>query len=322
VVEERRRPSREYRFRHGLIQEAAYGSLVEGRRRELHRSVGEALEVLHGDAPDEVYGILARHFAEAEDARRAIDYLLKAGDAARALYADEDALDNYRRALDFLGETGDEARARETLFKIALTHHLAFDFERANQAYERAFALRPTESMQLEPTERLDVSFRRPGAVAPGYSYEFFASWLVQNLFRGLLKVDREFNVVPELAEDVRISADGRAYTFRLEPGLRWSDGAALTAGDFVLALEEPRRQELPTTDVLADIESVDARDDLTLEVRLAVARVTFPTSSRSGGTRGHGTGGRSSRMPGGCPRTSSATVRFTSGSWTPSMRG
>jgi len=158
--------------------------------------------VLHGDAPDEVYGILARHFAEAEDARRAIDYLLNAGDAARALYADEDALDNYRRALDFLGETGDEARARETLFKIALTHHLAFDFERANQAYERAFALRPTESMQLEPTERLDVSFRRPGAVAPGYSYEFFASWLVQNLFRGLLKVDREFNVVPELAED------------------------------------------------------------------------------------------------------------------------
>jgi len=277
VVEERRRPSREYRFRHGLIQEAAYGSLVEGRRRELHRSVGEALEVLHGDAPDEVYGILARHFAEAEDARRAIDYLLKAGDAARALYADEDALDNYRRALDFLGETGDEARARETLFKIALTHHLAFDFERANQAYERAFALRPPESMQLEPTERLDVSFRRPGAVAPGYSYEFFASWLVQNLFRGLLKVDREFNVVPELAEDVRISADGRAYTFRLEPGLRWSDGAALTADDFVLALEEPRRQELPTTDVLADIESVEARDDLTLEVRLAVARSYFP---------------------------------------------
>jgi ABC-type transport system substrate-binding protein/class 3 adenylate cyclase len=278
VVEERRRPWQEYRFRHGLIQEAAYGSLVETRRRELHRSVGDALEVLHGDAP-EVYGILARHFAEAEDARRAIYYLLKAGDAARALYADEDALDSYRRALGFLRESGDEARARETLFKIALTHQLAFDFERANQAYERAFALRPPESTQLAPTERLDVSFRRPGAVAPGYSYEFFGAWFVQNLFRGLLKVDRELNVVPELAEDVRISADGRAYSFRLEPGLRWSDGAALTAGDFVLALEEARRLELPTntTEVLADIESAEARDDLTLEVRLAVARSYFP---------------------------------------------
>ncbi len=37
---------REYRFRHGLVQEVAYGSLTEARRRELHRAAGEALEEL------------------------------------------------------------------------------------------------------------------------------------------------------------------------------------------------------------------------------------------------------------------------------------
>ena len=51
VVEERRRPTPEYRFRHGLVQEVAYGGLVETRRRELHREVGKALEQLHRDAP-------------------------------------------------------------------------------------------------------------------------------------------------------------------------------------------------------------------------------------------------------------------------------
>src|SRR5439155_12861425 len=44
VVEERRRPTREYRFRHGLVQEAAYRTLLDERRRDLHRIVGTALE--------------------------------------------------------------------------------------------------------------------------------------------------------------------------------------------------------------------------------------------------------------------------------------
>ena len=44
VVEQRAGPAPEYRFRHGLVQEVAYGTLVEARRRELHLRVGEALE--------------------------------------------------------------------------------------------------------------------------------------------------------------------------------------------------------------------------------------------------------------------------------------
>ena len=66
VVEEHRRPTREYRFRHGLVQEAAYATLLDQRRRDLHRLVGEALEDLHGEELSEAYGLLARHFAEAD----------------------------------------------------------------------------------------------------------------------------------------------------------------------------------------------------------------------------------------------------------------
>jgi len=44
IVEEQRRPYPAYRFRHGLVQEAAYASITESRRRALHARVGLALE--------------------------------------------------------------------------------------------------------------------------------------------------------------------------------------------------------------------------------------------------------------------------------------
>ena len=63
IVEERRRPYPEYRFRHGLVQEAAYAMLTDARRRELHGRVGAALEALAGDDPSpRTFAQLARHY--------------------------------------------------------------------------------------------------------------------------------------------------------------------------------------------------------------------------------------------------------------------
>src|SRR5262245_56290159 len=84
VVERRRRPVPEYSFRHGLVQEVAYASLLEAKRRKLHLKIGEALEAENRDSPD-TYGVLARHFSEADSPEKAAKYLLKAGDAALAI---------------------------------------------------------------------------------------------------------------------------------------------------------------------------------------------------------------------------------------------
>ena len=114
VVEERRR---EYRFRHGLVQEVAYRSLLEPRRRALHGAVGRALEELHGESPGEVYGLLAWHFGQSDEPELAVDYLLGAGDAARALFANEEAREFYRQAVALMAEddlrvAGDALQAR------------------------------------------------------------------------------------------------------------------------------------------------------------------------------------------------------------------
>ena len=277
VVEERRQPAREYRFRHGLVQDVAYASLVEARRRELHSRVGEALEDLHRESPEEVYALLAHHFSEADDLRRAADYLLRAGDAARALFADQEAISHYRRALEFLDRLNDHTRARETLFKVALTHHLAFDFERANQAYEDAFQRPAGPPQRLEPGERIATAGSPIGNLAPGHAYVTSDVWLVDLLFRGLLKVDRALNVVPDLAETFGIADDGLEYEFRIRPDARWSDGKPVTAHDFVATWQAMREQETASSFLIEDMVGAVALDEHKLEFRLREPRSYFP---------------------------------------------
>ncbi|MGH3024547.1 MAG: ABC transporter substrate-binding protein [Gaiellaceae bacterium] len=278
IVEKRRRPNPEYRFRHGLVQEVAYASLVDSKRRKLHKHVGEALEDIYANAEDEApYALLARHFTEADDPEKAVDYLLKAGDAARALYADREALEHYDKARGFLARLGDERRARDTLFKMALAHHLAFEFEQAEEMYDEAFCCRVGEEPRLEPTERLETASERPQEIAPGDVYTTEGGQFTELLFRGLLMVDAELNVVPAVADNFRVSSDGLTYLFRIREGERWSDGEPLTAEDFAYAWRRMRELETRTAFLMEDVETAEALDDRTLEVTLREPRSYFP---------------------------------------------
>ena len=96
---------------------------------------------LYGETNESVYGLIARHFAEADEAERAARYLLLAGDAARAVYADQEAVEHYRRARTFLRRLKDPEGERDTLFKIALVRHLAFDYTRARSGLRRRVRL-------------------------------------------------------------------------------------------------------------------------------------------------------------------------------------
>ncbi len=277
VVEERTGAAPEYRFRHGLVQEVAYGTLVEARRRELHLRVGEALVELHRGSPAEAYGLLAHHFAEADEPERAAEYLLKAGDAARAVYAEEEAIELYRRALGFMERTGDEASPRETLLKIALTHHLAFDYHAANEAFDEAFARPAPTPQRLEPSKR--ITWAVPAAwdrvMAPGHSDTKPAFEVARNLFRGLVAIGRDFEIDPDLAERFNVSDDGRLYRFTLRRDALWSDGAPVTADDFAFTFAQMAEDDVATAYRLDGV-SADAVDERTLEIQLREPRNHF----------------------------------------------
>src|SRR5262245_60617831 len=89
-------PELEYLFRHALVQDAAYQSLLKQDRRKLHATVGEALEGLFPNQIDELAATLAYHYERAEAHDKAARYLRRAGDRARSSYANSEAIAFYQ----------------------------------------------------------------------------------------------------------------------------------------------------------------------------------------------------------------------------------
>lgn len=104
-------PELEYLFRHTLVREAAYASLLTTDRKRLHFAVGEAVERMYPDrlSSREIAATLARHFREAGDDQRALRYYTIAGEAALASYANQEAERHHRRALELAHSEGERA---------------------------------------------------------------------------------------------------------------------------------------------------------------------------------------------------------------------
>jgi tetratricopeptide (TPR) repeat protein len=95
-------PELEYLFRHALVQDAAYDSLLKQERRALHHQVGSALEQLYPDRHTELSAVLARHFEQAGETDKAIEYLAQAAQFAWQRNAITEAYELYTRASTLL----------------------------------------------------------------------------------------------------------------------------------------------------------------------------------------------------------------------------
>ncbi len=97
-------PELEYLFRHALLQDTAYESLLKQERKQLHQVVGAALEQLYPDRIGEMAAVLARHFEQAGDTDKAIEYLQQAAKFAIDRNAITEAYELYSRASALLPE--------------------------------------------------------------------------------------------------------------------------------------------------------------------------------------------------------------------------
>jgi class 3 adenylate cyclase/predicted ATPase len=121
IYEKRLFPELEYIFKHALIQEVAYNSLLLKRRKEIHERIGLAIEQIYAERVEEFYEVLAYHFEKAGFAEKAVKYLHFAGERAVRLSANEEAIVLFDRALELL-RTLPESRSRN---KQELTLQLA-----------------------------------------------------------------------------------------------------------------------------------------------------------------------------------------------------
>ncbi|MDP8904691.1 MAG: hypothetical protein M3N29_05150 [Chloroflexota bacterium] len=114
-------PELEYLFRHALVQDAAYESLLKQERRALHRVVGDSLEQLYPERRSELAAILAMHLEQAGETERAVAYLVEAARYAHARNAIVEAYQLYSRASSLLPVlSGDDDALRRQRLQIEL----------------------------------------------------------------------------------------------------------------------------------------------------------------------------------------------------------
>jgi tetratricopeptide (TPR) repeat protein len=156
-------------FKHALTHDVAYESVLERRRRALHRIVGSAIEELYSDRLAEHYEALAHHFALGEEWDRALLYHQRAAQKARDMYANHSAAEHYREALaiaERLGDSVSRDHCRGLAEGLGDVCFAVSEFRQGGEAYVRA-----AESSE-EPTQRATNLARAGYAYAWGHHYE------------------------------------------------------------------------------------------------------------------------------------------------------
>ena len=113
--------SQGYRFTQSLLQDVIYHNLLQQRRTDMHGRIGAAFERLAGDNPErlEDLTVLGHHFGLSAEREKGARFLRAAGDRARMIYANDDALRFYERALATLDATD------QSPLKLAIAERVA-----------------------------------------------------------------------------------------------------------------------------------------------------------------------------------------------------
>jgi predicted ATPase len=147
-----------HEFRHALVSDAIYGTLLRRDRTELHGQVGQAIEQLYADRLEEHVEVLARHFGWSDHLDRALRYLIWAGQKARRIYANEQALQYFQQAVALLPRVP-HLPEQELETAIGLGEVLAFtgDYDQARQHYQAALNLLDAHSADPVLGQRRNV---------------------------------------------------------------------------------------------------------------------------------------------------------------------
>jgi predicted ATPase len=111
-----------YYFKHALVQEAAYSSLLLSRRQQLHAQIADKIAERFPDVAEVQPEILAHHNTEAKRPALAIDYWLKAGRRASERSANIEAIAHLRRGIALLERLteSDDKKRRELMLQASL----------------------------------------------------------------------------------------------------------------------------------------------------------------------------------------------------------
>ncbi len=232
-------PALRYLFKHALVRDAAYESLLKSRREAIHARLVEILEPQEGIAPE----IVAHHAANAGLIEKAIEYGHRAGEDALARPAYQEAIAHLAGAIRLIGklEVTPGPQDKELQLQIRLAHASVSSFGHADPTTEAAYA---------RARELIEASGARHDSL-PVY----YGLWAVHHV-RSEVAAGRRY--AAEVCEMTK-SANDAAYRMF---GLRMLGTSLAMAGDFAAAdthLAEAKRLHDPDRDhVFIDLVAQD----------------------------------------------------------------
>ena len=139
-------PDSAYVFKHALVQDAAYGSLLRSKRQQLHSNIADALRAQFPQVVETQPELMAHHLKEGGLPKQAIDFFRKAGQRAIERSAFAEAIGHLTRALELLGSGRGDAQRRtalelEVLLAQATLAGCGYAAPETQNAYLRAKAL-------------------------------------------------------------------------------------------------------------------------------------------------------------------------------------
>ncbi|WP_426441987.1 AAA family ATPase [Bradyrhizobium genosp. P] len=212
-------PDAEYTFKHALVQDTAYGTMLRGVRQRVHGGIAAALEAQFPDIVATQPALLARHCSEAGLAEKAAAYWLKAGQQALARAAMIEAAAQLRKGLEALGGVQEGAVRQKQELDLQLALGLALMAMKGYSAPEvgetlgraRTLAEQIDQPRYLWPVMLGQSSFHR-----------------VRGEHRRALELAEELERVGEARNDISAQLVGR-----------WANGRTrLFLGEFVVARE------------------------------------------------------------------------------------
>jgi len=207
IREKQKVPELEYIFKHALVQESTYESILLKKRHELHGKVASAIETLFSDRLDEFSSVLAYHYAKAEDWEKAQEYLFKAGDQAGRIAADAEALTHYQQALEtytrVFGDKWDPIQRGVLERKMGEAFYRRGEPDTATEYFQRALVYLGRPPL---PTSKSLVRLGIMKEIGVQIAHHMFSRWLVKKTYGPVGQAVEEVAHIYEMVTTIDIT--------------------------------------------------------------------------------------------------------------------
>jgi hypothetical protein len=228
-------PQSSYLFKHALVQDAAYSTLLRARRQDLHARVAGVLEENFPDVIERQPELLAQHLTVAGDAQRAVPQWLRAGQLANARLAVKEAAAHLMKGLALL----------EKMPANSTRHECEIDFQLALAV--------PLIAMHGFGSEQVETCANRAQQLADDLGHHrnrftiqrfvWNSSLLRRPIPHSIALAERLMTLARESGDSAQLAIAHRAFAYSINVGGALSDADKLFSEGIALADQVPDRQ-------------------------------------------------------------------------------